>query len=230
MDSSAALANAVRAKLEEGNMRAAIQIISSEDTVAPVNDETLSELRSKHPAGLSMHTDLVMDSSLPDLVVNQDKVCKVIASFPPGSAGGPDGLRPQHVKELVHCREAGTDFIDSLTDFVNVVLSGQCPPDIAPFFFGGRLLALRKKSGGIRPIAIGMTLRRIVSKCASFAGIGHLSPYFCPTQLGVGVQSGCEAAVHAARRFLQDLPPDHVMAKLDFSNAFNKSDRSHVVL
>ena len=31
MDSSVALTNAVRAKLEEGNMRAAIQIISSED-------------------------------------------------------------------------------------------------------------------------------------------------------------------------------------------------------
>jgi hypothetical protein len=137
IDSSMALANAVRAKLEEGNMRAAIQIISSEDTVAPENDETWSDLKSKHPTGSPIHTDLVLDSSLPDLVVNQDKVRKVIASFPPGSAGGPDGLRPQHVKELLHCREAGLDFIDSLTDFVNVVLSGRCPPDVAPFFFGG---------------------------------------------------------------------------------------------
>ena len=32
---------------------------------------------------------------------------------------------------------------------------------IAPIFFGGRLLALNKKSGGIRPIAIGFTLRRL---------------------------------------------------------------------
>ena len=36
---------------------------------------------------------------------------------------------------------------------------------------------------------------------------------------------GCEAAIHAARRYLESLPPDHVVAKLDFSNAFNTLHR-----
>ena len=48
-----------------------------------------------------------------------------------------------------------------------------------------------------------------------------LAEYFSPRQLGVCVKGGCEAAVHAVRRYLQNLSPGHVIAKLDFSNAFN---------
>ena len=48
-----------------------------------------------------------------------------------------------------------------------------------------------------------------------------LGDYFAPTQLGVGVSGGCEAAVHATRRFIEMMPADYVVAKLDFSNACN---------
>ena len=100
-------------------------------------------------------------------------------------------------------------------------MSGRCPDEIAPIFFGGRAIALSKKSGGIRPISIGFSLRRLVSKCASSFGTARLADYFSPLQLGVGTAGGCEAAVHAARRFLETMPPDWVMVKLDFTNAFN---------
>ena len=35
-----------------------------------------------------------------------------------------------------------------------------------PFFFGASLVALKKKCGGVRPIAVGCTLRRLVAKIA----------------------------------------------------------------
>jgi len=69
-----------------------------------------------------------------------------------------------------------------------MVLAGLCPREAARFFlFGGRLLALKKKTGGIRLIAVGFTLRRLASKCASTCGPSRLSSYFSPRQLGVGV-------------------------------------------
>ena len=71
---------------------------------------------------------------------------------------------------MLMCREAGADFLSALTDFTNQVLAGRCPEAVAPVFFGGRLLALSKKTGGIRPIAIGFTLRRLASKCANSFG------------------------------------------------------------
>ena len=45
--------------------------------------------------------------------------------------------------------------------------------------------------------------------------------FFYPHQLGIGTPGGCEAAVHSARRYLEALPEDHTLVKLDFSNAFN---------
>ena len=118
------------------------------------------------------------------------------------------------------CSEAGSDFLSALTSFVDVVLGGICPKEVAPIFFGGRLIALEKKLGGVRPIVIGFTLRRLVSKCANAFGVAHLGPYFCPRQLGVGTPDGCEAAIHSTRRYLQSLPTGHVLVKLDFTNAF----------
>jgi len=48
---------------------------------------------------------------------------------------------------------------------------------VIPIFFGGRLIALNKKSDGIRPIAVGFTLRRLVSKCANTHAIARLSTF-----------------------------------------------------
>jgi len=45
-------------------------------------------------------------------------------------------------------------------------------------------------------------------------------------QLGVGTQGGCEAAVHATRRYTYNHPDDKVIVKLDFANAFNSVRRN----
>ena len=34
---------------------------------------------------------------------------------------------------------------------------------VRPFFFGASVIALNKKDGGVRPIAVGCTLRRLVA-------------------------------------------------------------------
>ena len=52
-----------------------------------------------------------------------------------------------------------------------------------------------------------------------------MGDYFAPIQLGVGVSSGWESAVHATRRFMETMPNEFVIAKLDFTNAFNNLRR-----
>ena len=56
--------------------------------------------------------------------------------------------------------------LQSLIVFSNLVLQGKTPMAVHPFFFGANLIALGKKGGGIRPIAVGLTLHRLVAKCA----------------------------------------------------------------
>jgi len=90
-----------------------------------------------------------------------------------------------------------------------------------PTFFGGRLLALCKKSGEICPIAVGLTFRRLVCKCASSFGFKVTVSSLHPHQLGASLPGGCEAAIHLSSRFTANMPSDYVVVKLDFCNAFN---------
>jgi len=85
-------------------------------------------------------------------------------------------MRPQHLKDMMLCRESGTDFLAALTGFTNVVLAGLCPKEVSPFFFGGRLLAMNKKSGGIRPIAVGVTATLGFQMCQYSRRGTHGSP------------------------------------------------------
>ena len=68
---------------------------------------------------------------------------------------------------------------------------------------------------------MGYTLRKLAAKCANNYITKKRSQVLQSQQLGVGVSGGAEAAVHAMRRLVKNLPPDHVIVKLDFSNAFN---------
>ena len=53
----------------------------------------------------------------------------------------------------------------SLTKLINLIGDSIIPEALRPFFLGAKLIALMKIDGGLRPIAIGNTLRRIASKC-----------------------------------------------------------------
>ena len=69
---------------------------------------------------------------------------------------------------------------------------------------GANLLAVKKKSGGLHPIAVGEVLRRLTSKCISRVVTAEVSGSLSPLQVGVGVPLGCEAIVHAVNSVLND--------------------------
>lgn len=215
----------VSSKIDDGNIKAALRILSSSDTPASDNDLNVSALRSKHPSAAPGRGPLPVPDNYVAIQISDADIVNTIRSFPSGSAGGPDGLRPQHFLDLINNKEAGPSLITAITRFVNMLLSGKCHPDVIPVLFGGSLIALEKKSGGIRPIAIGYTLRRIAAKCANKVALASLGDKLLPEQLGLGTPGGCEAAVHATRRYLSDMPEDFVVAKLDFCNAFNSVHR-----
>lgn len=81
----------------------------------------------------------------------------------------------------------------------------------------------------MRPIAIGMTLRRLASSHCFSSYSAILKQSFEPFQLGVGVARGLEVGVHVARNFLYNLSPGQALIKLDFKNAFNSIRRDAVL-
>ena len=102
-----------------------------------------------------------------------------------------------------------------------MLLPGDCDSDVSAVIFEGRVIALSKEDGEIRLISVSCTLRRLAAKCANNHVIKRRSEALQPQQLDVGVPGGAEAAVYAARRLVGNLPVDHVIDKLDFSNAIN---------
>ena len=223
------LSKRVSEKLEEGDFKGAVRIASSEDRLAAYSKETLDALLSKHPA--PPPDSIIPPPPSPEtMVVYEADVIRAVKSFPNGSAGGPDRLRPQHLKDMLQCsRGEGSPFVSTLAAFCSLVLGGGVPEAVRPFFFGASLVALEKKSGGVRPIAVGCTLRRLVGKLAGNMVMEDMARLLSPRQLGYGIRGGAEAAVHAARKFLQDLPADHALVKLDFCNAFNSVRRDRML-
>lgn len=218
----------IESKLSEGDINGAAQLLFSSDELAPNTPDTLSALIDKHPSHNLNDSPWPNppDVSDPNLTSTTDQVLRAVLSFRSGSAGGLDGLTPQHLKDLVQgsCGDAGETLLKDITALVNLMLSGTIHENITDLLYGANLCALIKKDGGIRPIAVGTTYRRIAAKiCVKSI---NLTNYFQPHQLGFGSKGGCEAAVHSLRTFVDNnINTDYVILKLDIKNAFNSIDR-----
>ena len=125
----------------------------------------------------------------------------ILCSFLKSSAGGPDGLRPQHLKNMLLDDSSRQFLLPTLASFVQPVLEGRTTLSIRPFFFGANLTALHKKDIGICPIALSCTLRRLVAEIATGKVKEELTSLLAPQQLGFGTKGGAEAAVHADRMY-----------------------------
>src|SRR6218665_923337 len=102
----------------------------------------------------------------------------MVRSFPVESAGGPDGIRPQHMFDPITCKEVGITLLLSLT----ILMKTSCWQETAlsrshPYYLG-YLVRTEKEVWGLSPIAIGYYWCRLASKCANNDALSQLSNYF----------------------------------------------------
>ena len=224
-DFSVTLQKRISAKLNDGDVSGAIRIATSNCDLADVNRDNLSTFFFSKP--LQPIPDISLMENINPLISPKD-IVKAIHSFSGGSAGGPDGLRPQHLKDLI-CNSVGKNralFLKSLTSFINMVLSGKTPPEVRSFFFGASLIPLNDEKGKIKAIPIGCTLRRLASKCAVNKVKQSMRSFLVPHQLGFGIPHGLDSVVHCSRIFWENLKPEQIMLKVNFDNAFNSLYRA----
>lgn len=222
----------IEAKVADGDVKNAFRLLASEDCLAPDNEETFNILVNKHPSPTREIKLLPAPESSNPIIVDEQTVLKAIKNFKKGSAAGPDGIKPQYLKDMLSkkCGEAATRLLKSITALMNLMLAGQLCPEICEYMYGAILIALKKKSGGIRPIAIGNTFRRLCARLSCGMVSNRMSNYFCPKQVGFSVRGGCEAAVHSARKFISSIAsPKTVMLKMDMENAFNSMERDVIL-
>jgi len=216
------------AKLEDGDVKGAVRLLCSDDRLAVADGATLAELSRLHPSA-PVNRRAAPSTTTPPLQVLPVAVRAAIQTFPNGSAAGPDGFRPQHLKDLMIGASNDIPLLLAVTDLINLLLEGKTPLSVRGALFGATLLAVVKKQGGIRPIAVGYVWRRIAAKVACSHVKDACASLLAPRQLGFGVSGGAEAAVRAARRFLDNMQPGQLFLKIDFRNAFNTLRRDAIL-
>ena len=99
-----------------------------------------------------------------------------------------------------------------------------------------KLIPLRKGSGqDVRPIAVGETLRRIVSKALMAHPLARRAAQgLKPLQLGLGTRGACELVAHGTQSLataLHSQEPfgDWGILQVDLKNAFNALLRAAVL-
>jgi len=122
------LAVRVSAKIEDGDVKGAVQLAASDDKIATYCQGTIDELVSKHPRVVAPPQYTATNVHEP-LKLYEPVIAAAIKSFPSGSAGGLDGLRPQHLKYMIGGQTGfmGQRLLTLLTEFANICLCGRVP-------------------------------------------------------------------------------------------------------
>ena len=158
-------------------------MLASSEGVAPRNDNTLKIHKLKHPsspADLALPDKPGEDVALP-AVAGEEDIGKALSSFRPGSAGGPDGLRPGHLLASVSRKAAEADvrLMSSLTEFVNLLMRREVPEFAKSIIYGANLSGMEKKDNGVRPFAEGSSFRRLAMKVGEKNPCQLKSESFC---------------------------------------------------
>ena len=142
-------------------------------------------------------------------------------------------MRVEHLHDAISIPtgDEGGRISKTLAEVASNLAQGFAPDALGPWLAGAFLFPIRKKDGGVRPIAVGEVLRRLVSKVCCHALKEQTDIFFSGIgQVGVGIKGGAEAAVQAVRLSLGDLHLNQKMAlKVDISNAFNEVSRQAIL-
>nr|GEZ34997.1 hypothetical protein [Tanacetum cinerariifolium] len=139
------------------------------------------------------------------VLTSSDLVLNMIRSFPKGTSCGQDGLKAQHLMDILGgaASVVADDLLGSITSVVNLFLSGKCPSKLREYIVSALLTPLVKPGGGIRPISVGTVWRRLVSKVASSSNGISMNTYLQDFQFGVGIPGSCEDVLHSVNRLVE---------------------------
>lgn len=180
--------------------------------IAEPSAETTSLLLDKHPTGpLPITHNLTNTDSI---IATSEEIIKALRSFPKDTACARSGQRVTHLLETL---SSGIPLDDDFTIFVNNLIQGKAPLELAPLYASANLIAIQKKDSSIRPIAVGEVVRRLVSKLCLRKVISRAIAYLAPFQQGIGVSDAIETILHGLNRLLQgeDLDENTVFLLLD---------------
>ncbi|KAL0215007.1 hypothetical protein P9112_007191 [Eukaryota sp. TZLM1-RC] len=196
-------------------------------SLADANSDTLEKLQKLHPQEN-------FKCSKPDVCpfwienpITAIEVLKAIQKLPKGKAAGPSGISFDLLK--IACSSA-PEIADDLAHYFQQLIVLKINP---PFeLLAARLIALVKpgngiKPDGIRPIAVGESLSRLLASIVFDRVKDKASTFLNPHQFGIKTIDGASVAAIASDTFF-NAEENNFIFNLDFKNAFNSVKREAI--
>ena len=133
-----------------------------------------------------------------------------------GSAAGPSGSTNEHLRVLLDDEAC----LEALFFAGNLLANADVPPDVLAGLKTGRMVALRKRNGGVRALVMSDVFRRLVGRTlAQQFGEAFLDACM-PFQFALGTRAGTEALARAIRAATEWNPRATVLS-IDGVGAFD---------
>ncbi len=220
-----------------GKVNAAMRLLDDTSTsgVLKLSEETLRELKAKHPEAMEADKEILIAGQVPFVdpamfsIIDESTIAR--AALHTKGAAGPSGLDADGWRRILVSKNfgtAGTELRSSLAEMARILCTKEPKADSdhqssIEAYVACRLIPL-DKCPGVRPIGIGEVIRRIIGKSI----ISVIKPDILMStgslQLAAGLPSGCEAAAHAMEEIFQEEETDAILL-VDASNAFNSLNR-----
>ena len=207
-----------RCLIRMGQYAKAVQALMPKEAL-PERTKVLEQLRLLHPKGAVPQPCAGAAPVIFDIA--EDELRRTVARMCHATTPGPSGL----TEELINAALGDAVVAQRLCEMVAAIVNNQVTPAAANSLRSCTLVALGKKDGKIRPIAMGESLLKIASAVVLKRFEEPIRQFFAPLQFGVCMPGGVESVAHAVRQEVED---GSVVLTIDAKNAFNTPDRDAI--
>ena len=211
-------------KVQLGEPSHARQVLTAQ-ALAPGTPATLQTLQSRRPTqGEDLPEDVRRTDPGVRLNFESRRFLENLRSASRGVAGGPAGGRNEHYQVCLDDERVA----QLLAKAASFLAHAAVPEAVMQAVRQSRLTALLKKDGGIRGIATGDTLRRLVARTLAQTYGEEMEKACAPFQFALSTRAGTDCVGHIARA-ATELEDDLVLVSLDGIGAYDHIKRSSML-
>lgn len=220
-------------KLCEAGEFSRARMVLENTPFAPRSAETFESLLGKHPQLQHQQVVSRVQSAAewgaqlppPGTVLEESFFRRVLSKAPRLSGGGPSGIVWEHFVFL--CRK-DKDVFGLIFDIAARVARGDLTGEARQLLLLGRLHALAKEGGDVRPIVVGEVLVRWISSALALQYRPVFHKILQPLQVGVASKGGLDVVLRELKT-LSALHPTEIIIGFDVKNAFNSVSRACIL-
>ena len=186
--------------------------------LAEGTDHTFRLLQDRRPQVVSRPVPAEVLNFDPERPVQLDRKAFLtsLRSAARGSSPGPGGCTYEHLKVLLD----EVDTTELLFEVCCTVAQARVPPEVARALMGARLVALTKPDGGVRGIATGSSLRRLVARTLAKQFTKVFEAECAPFQYALSTRAGTDCVGHMLRA-ATDADPNLTVLSVDGIGAYD---------